>query len=218
MSGADLRHVDTWLFDLDNTLYPLDSGLGLIVSARITDFVAELTGLPHAEAHTLQKKYLVEHGLTLRGLMTHHGVDPDLYHAHLHDLPLECLARDPALISALEGLPGRRIIFTNADAGHAERVLSHLGLAHLFDDVFHIGSAAFSPKPSRQSFDRIIAAHAIVPERTAFFEDAPHNLEPAAALGMTCVLVGPAAKPPFVHFATPTLAPFLASARVTKAR
>jgi len=217
VSGADLRHIDTWLFDLDNTLYPLDSGLGLMVSARITDFVAELTGLPRDQAHTLQKKYLVEHGLTLRGLMVHHGVDPDVYHANLHDLPLDCLARDDALIAALARLPGRRLVFTNADAGHAARVMRHLGLEDLFDDVFHIGSAAFNPKPSRESFDRIIAAHAIVPKRTAFFEDVLHNLEPAAALGMTTVLVGAPAeapKPAFVDFVTSSLTVFLATACV----
>jgi len=215
VTGADLTHIDTWLFDLDNTLYPLDSGLGLIVSERITDFVADLTGLAREAAHALQKKYLIDHGLTLRGLMLHHGVDPDVYHANLRDLPLERLVRDEPLIAALKRLPGRRLIFTNADAGHAARVLTRLGLEALFDDVFHIGSAAFNPKPSRESFDAIIAAHAIAPARTAFFEDAPHNLEPAAALGMTTILVGPAPRPAFVDFAAPKLAAFLASARVS---
>ena len=79
--GADLRHIDTWLFDLDNTLYPLESGLAGRMSPRITDFVERLTGLPRPEALALQKRYLAEHGLTLRGLMDHHGVDPDVYHA-----------------------------------------------------------------------------------------------------------------------------------------
>jgi putative hydrolase of the HAD superfamily len=214
---ADLRHIDTWLFDLDNTLYPLESGLGLTVSARITDFVADLTGLPRDEAHILQKRYLVEHGLTLRGLMDHHGVDPDVFHAHLHDLPLDCLVRDEALIAALARLPGRRLIFTNADDVHAARVLERLGLADLFDDVFHIGSAAFAPKPSGEAFARIVAAHAIDPAATAFFEDAPHNLIPAAALGMTTVLVGLGAdahEAPHIDHRAENLADFLAAARI----
>jgi putative hydrolase of the HAD superfamily len=215
--GADLRHVDTWLFDLDNTLYPLDSGLAVRASARITDYVEALTGLPREAAHALQKRYLNDHGLTLRGLMTHHGVDPDAYHDAINDLNLDCLATDAPLKAALARLPGRRIIFTNADARHTERVLERLDLAGLFSDVFHIGSSGFEPKPSPAAFDRIVAAHAIVPAATAFFEDSERNLEPAAALGMTTVLVGPHAlesAAPFVRHRTATLAPFLAGAQV----
>lgn len=214
---ADLRHIDTWLFDLDNTLYPLESGLAVTVSARITDFVADLTGLPRDGAHVLQKRYLAEHGLTLRGLMDHHGVDPDIYHANLHEVPLDCLVRDEALIAALGRLPGRRLIFTNADDVHAARVLAHLGLTDLFDDVFHIGSAVFAPKPSPEAFARIIAAHAIDPAVTAFFEDAPHNLAPAAALGMTTILVGlgsEQSEAPFIDHRAENLAEFLTAARV----
>jgi len=214
---ADLRHIETWLFDLDNTLYPLDCGLAALISPRITDFVAELTGLPHDEARALQKRYLAEEGLTLRGLMIHHGVDPDVYHAHLHDIPLDCLEPDPALRAALARLPGRRIIFTNADDVHTARVLDRLGLAGLFGEVFHIGSGDFIPKPAVSAFDKIIDAHAIDPEVTAFFEDSERNLEPAANLGMTTVLVGAdAAKStaPFVDFRVERLAPFLAAAAV----
>jgi putative hydrolase of the HAD superfamily len=209
--------VDTWLFDLDNTLYPPESGLAARMSPLITDFVESLTGLPRDEALALQKRYLVEHGLTLRGLMDQHGVDPDQYHAMFHEVPLDCLVPDAALTAALRRLPGRRLVFTNADARHAERVLEALDLGGLFDDVFHIGSAEFAPKPSPLAFERIMAAHAIDPGRTAFFEDIEQNLAPAAELGMTTVLVGPHAeanRSPFVHYRTPALAPFLAAARV----
>jgi putative hydrolase of the HAD superfamily len=215
--GADLRHVETWLFDLDNTLYPLESGLGLLVSERITDFVADLTSLPRDEARALQKRYLAEEGLTLSGLIAHHGIDPADFHARFHDLPLESLARDPALRAAIARLPGRRLIFTNADARHTERVIEHLGLEGLFEDVFHIASAGYVAKPSPQSLQRMIAALAIAPANTAFFEDAERNLAPAAAAGMTTVLVGAhasASTATFVDFRTERLAPFLAAARV----
>ena len=215
--SADLRHVETWLFDLDNTLYPLESGLAGLMEPRITDFVMELTGLPREEAHALQKRYLMEHGLTLRGLMLHHDVDPDEYHARFHDMPLDGLIPDLALRSGLARLPGRRLIFTNADDVHAARVLDHLGIADLFEDVFHIGSAAFEAKPSPVAFERIMAAHAIEPTGTAFFEDSERNLAPAAELGMTTVLVGPRAAQSdalFVHYRTEHLARFLNRARV----
>jgi putative hydrolase of the HAD superfamily len=214
---TDFTHIDTWLFDLDNTLYPLETGLGVDISGRITDYVERLTGLPRAEAHALQKRYLEEHGLTLKGLMLHHGVDPDDYHAMFDDLPLEVLTRDAALIDAIRRLPGRRIIFTNADDGHARRVLARMELGDLFEGVFHIASAAFAPKPHPDAFDRLIAAHHIRPATTAFFEDRAMNLAPAAALGMTTVLVGLGAETnadAFVHHRAPRLADFLAALHV----
>lgn len=217
---ADLTHVDTWLFDLDGTLYPAESGFLDAVVDRMTDFVQQVTGLPRDEALKVQKGYLAEHGLTLKGLMLHHGVDPDEFHAIFHDLSLDCLAHEPELLAALERLPGRRLIFTNADEKHAQRVLERLGLGRLFDDVFHIGSAGYEPKPSAEAFARIGAAHGIDPAVTAFFEDSERNLAPAAGLGMTTVLVGPHAErstAPFVDYRTPKLAPFLEQAQLKDA-
>ncbi|MFN4175968.1 pyrimidine 5'-nucleotidase [Phenylobacterium sp.] len=216
-TSPDLRHVDTWLFDLDNTLYPAESGFMAEITSRMTDFVQKVTGLPREAAHALQKAYLAEHGLTLKGMMLNHGVDPLEFHAIFHDLSLEALAHDPELLAGLARLPGRRLIFTNADDVHARRVLERLELSHLFDDVFHIGSAGYEPKPSPEAFARIGAAHAVDPAVTAFFEDSQRNLEPAAALGMTTVLVGPhapTAEAPFVHHRTEKLAPFLLGAHV----
>ena len=217
---ADLRHVDTWLFDLDNTLYPAESGFMAEITRRMTDFVEKVTGLPRDDAFKLQKAYLAEHGLTLKGMMLNHGVDPRDFHAIFHDMSLEALAHDPDLLSALERLPGRRLIFTNADDVHAERVLERLGLSHLFDDVFHIGTADYEPKPSPKAFARMSERHAIEPAATAFFEDSERNLAPAAELGMTTVLVGAWAAQStatFVHHRTEKLAPFLRDARLREA-
>lgn len=217
---ADLTHIDTWLFDLDNTLYPVESGFMDEIVSRMTDFVMKVTGLPRDEAYRLQKAYLAEHGLTLVGMMRNHGVDPKDFHALFHDLSLDALAHDPALLAALERLPGRRLIFTNADDVHAERVLARLGLDHLFEDVFHIGSFDYTPKPDRAAFERMNAEHAIDPATTAFFEDSERNLAPAAELGMTTVLVGPhapASQAAFVHHRTETLAAFLADAQLKEA-
>jgi putative hydrolase of the HAD superfamily len=218
--SADLRHVETWLFDLDNTLYPAESGFMRQIEGRMTAYVEKVTGLPRDEAYRLQKTYLAEHGLTLVGMMKHHGVDPAEFHALFHDLSLEALAHDPELLAAIERLPGRRLIFTNADDVHAERVLGRLGLGHLFHDVFHIALTGYNPKPSRLAFDAMDAAHGIEPRVTAFFEDSLRNLEPAAELGMTTVLVGPhapASDAHFVHHKTDRLAPFLAGAQLKEA-
>jgi len=219
--SPDLSHIDTWLFDLDNTLYPEESGFMREVEGRMTGFVEKVTGLPRDEAYALQKKYLAEHGLTLKGLMLHHGVDPADFHALFHDLSLEVLAQDAELLAALANLPGRRLIFTNADDVHAERVLAHLGLRDLFDEVFHIGSFGFAPKPDPLGFQRMIDAHGLDPAATSFFEDSEKNLKPAADLGMTTVLVGPraaASTAPFVHHRTARLTPFLAGARLKESK
>ena len=216
----DLKHVDTWLFDLDNTLYPVESGFMGEIERRMTDYVQRLTGLQRDEAYKLQKQYLAQYGLTLGGLIAHHGIDPADFHAIFHDMSLEALAHDPRLLAALERLPGRRLIFTNADNVHAERVLERLGLAHLFDDVFHIGSADYVPKPDPANMARISETHAIDPAVTAFFEDSERNLAPAAAIGMTTVLVGPnaqASTAAFVHFKTDNLAHFLERAQLREA-
>jgi putative hydrolase of the HAD superfamily len=218
--SADLRHIETWLFDLDNTLYPAESGFMREIEGRMTAYVQKVTGLARDEAFKLQKSYLAEHGLTLTGLIRNHGVEPADFHKIFHDMSLDALAHDPELVAAIERLPGRRLIFTNADDVHAERVLAHLGLSHLFEDVFHIGLADYVPKPNPETFAKISAAHDIEPAQTAFFEDSERNLEPAAALGMTTVLVGPhapASSAPFVDYKTEKLAPFLKAAQVREA-
>lgn len=219
-TGPDLQHVDTWLFDLDNTLYPVESGFMREIEGRMTAFVAKVAGLPPEEAYSLQKQYLAEHGLTLRGLMLNHGVDPAEFHALFHDMSLEGLAHDPELVAAIARLPGRRLIFTNADDIHARRVMERLGLADLFHEVFHIGSFDYTPKPDPAPFRRMSEEHGVEPAAAAFFEDSERNLAPAAALGMTTVLVGPhapASSAPFVHHRAEKLAPFLSGARLKDA-
>ncbi len=214
---ADLRHIDTWLFDLDNTLYPAESGFMGEIERRMTAYVQRVTGLDPEPAYRLQKDYLAHYGLTLGGLIEHYGVDPLDFHAIFHDMSLEALAHDPELVAGIARLPGRRLIFTNADDVHARRVLEHLGLDHLFHEVFHIGSAGYIPKPDPRAFARMNAAHDIDPATAAFFEDREINLAPAHDLGMTTVLVGPyaeASTAPFVRYKAAKLAPFLSGARL----
>jgi putative hydrolase of the HAD superfamily len=216
-AAPDLSHVDTWLFDLDNTLYPPECEFMGLIERRMTEFVARETGLPQDEALALQKRYLHEHGTTLAGLMANHGVDPGRFLDEVHDVALDRITPDSALVDALVRLPGRRLVFTNGSGWHAERVLAHLGVAELFEDIFHIASGDYIPKPARETFDRMVRAHGIAPRSAAFFEDSERNLEPAAALGMTTVLVGPDATrstAAFIHHKTHKLPPFLEAARI----
>jgi putative hydrolase of the HAD superfamily len=219
--GHDLTHIDTWLFDLDNTLYPPEAEILALVEARMTEFVAREAGLPREEARALQHRYYLEHGTTLAGLMANHGVDPEAFLTEVHDIALDRLSPDPALEAALHRLPGRRLVFTNGDAGHAERVLAALGLSDAFEAVFHIGSAGYIPKPQMRCFELMVAEHTVTAPSAAFFEDSERNLEPAAALGMTTVLVGPhaaASTAPFVDHRAADLTAFLIAAQVRALR
>jgi putative hydrolase of the HAD superfamily len=187
------------------------------IDERITTYVMRENGLPHDAARDLQKRYLVEHGTSLDGLMANYSVDPHAYLDEVHDVSLDSLIPDPDLRTALFRLPGRRLVFTNGSARHAERVLEHLNLADLFEDVFHLEAADLIPKPKPEAFFRLIARHAVTPASAAFFEDSVRNLAPAAELGMTTVLVGEQAsadRNAFVDHRTPALRPFLERARV----
>ena len=213
----DLSHVDTWIFDLDNTLYPFGGPVQAQMDVRMTAYMMRTTGLDEVGAHALQKRYFREHGTTLAGLMAHHGVDPYAFLDEVHDICLDTVRPDPALREALSRLPGRRLVFTNASAGHAERVLDRLRMAELFEHVFHLEAANLSPKPEAQAYESLIAAHGVTPRTACFFEDMERNLEPAAGYGMVTVLVGPhaaASTAGFVDWRTDDLTAFLRSARV----
>lgn len=215
---TDLSHIDTWLFDLDNTLYPVETEFMTLIEGRMTDFMEKVTGLPRDEARAVQKKYYHEHGTTLAGLMANeHGLDPEDFLTEVHDVSLDRLTPDVKMAEALMRLPGRRLVFTNGSAAHAERVLERLQIAHAFEDVFHISAADYIPKPSPVTFEKMMARHAVSPRGAAFFEDSEKNLAPAAVLGMTTVLVGPHAAgstADFVHHRTNDLPAFLTGARV----
>jgi putative hydrolase of the HAD superfamily len=214
---TDLRHVDTWLFDLDDTLYPPECELMALVDERMTRFVMRQTGLAYVEARALKTRYFHEHGTTLAGLMADHGVEPAAFIAEVQDVAMDTVTADPRLAAALSRLPGRRLVFTNAGGSYAEKVLDRLGIAHLFEDVFHIEAADYIPKPQVETFNRMLHRHGVTPLSSAFFEDSERNLAPAAALGMTTVLIGPHAltsPAPFVHHRAIRLPPFLEAAHV----
>ena len=186
-AGADLAHIDTWIFDLDNTLYPSSSNLFDQVSQRIGDYIATAMDVDREEARLLQKGYFREYGTTLRGLMLKHDMDPDPFLDYVHDIDLSPIARSDTLDAALGRLPGRKLVFTNADAPYAERVMARLGIGHHFSGIYDIKAAGWVPKPFPEAYDRLAALHAVEPARAIFFEDILRNLAPAAALGMaTC--------------------------------
>ena len=183
-------HIDTWVFDLDNTLYPHHL-LWQQVNDRIRDYVAEFLKVSHDEAFRVQKDYYLRYGTTMRGLMTEHGLDPDDYLEYVHAIDHSPLTPNPALGAAIEKLPGRKLILTNGTTKHADAVMRRLEIHQHFEDVFGIIEAELEPKPSRITYDRFLAKHGVDPLNAAMFEDLARNLEAPHALGMTTVLVVP---------------------------
>jgi putative hydrolase of the HAD superfamily len=184
-------HVETWVFDLDNTLYPHHLNLWQQVDERIRSYVAEFLKVSKDEAFRVQKDYYRRYGTTMRGLMTEHGLKPDDYLEYVHQIDHSPLTPDPALGDALEKLPGRKLILTNGTRKHAEAVMARLEIDRHFEDVFDIAAADLDPKPLPQVYQRFLALHQVDPEKAAMFEDLARNLEVPHALGMTTVLVVP---------------------------
>jgi putative hydrolase of the HAD superfamily len=182
-------HVDAWVFDLDNTLYPASSRLFDQIDAKITAYIADRYGIDGLSARALQKYYYRTHGTTLRGLMAEDGLDPDGFLAFVHDIDHSVLVPAPELAAAIARLPGRRYVLTNGSRRHAESVAARLGLLELFDDVFDIAAAEFVPKPDRLAYEAFLRRHSIVPEKAAMFEDLSKNLVVPHTLGMRTVLV-----------------------------
>ncbi len=188
-SPAAFGHVGDWIFDLDNTLYPAGCRLFDQVDVLIGRYIAELLSIDAMEARKIQKDYFREHGTTLRGLMSVHGVDPHEFLDYVHAIDRSPVAANPALADALDRLPGRKFIFTNGSVAHAEAVLDRLGAAGRFDDIFDIVAADYEPKPRMAPYRALVDRNGIVASRAAMIDDLPVNLAPAAELGMTTVLV-----------------------------
>jgi putative hydrolase of the HAD superfamily len=222
----DFAHVDTWVFDLDNTLYPHESRVWPQVDARITLFLAELFGLDGMSARALQKYFYQRYGTTLRGLTEEHGVHPDDFLDFVHEIDLTSLDANPELGAAIDALPGRKLIYTNGTRRHAENVAGKLGLLDSFDGVFGINEGGLTPKPEQAAFDLFFKAFGVEPGKAAMFEDMEKNLVVPHGAGMRTVLILPKTPDPFrelweqvaisaghVHHVTDDLTSFLTSIR-----
>ncbi|MBI3445033.1 MAG: pyrimidine 5'-nucleotidase [Magnetospirillum sp.] len=185
----DLSRIESWVFDLDNTLYPASSSLFPQIDVRMRRFIAERLNLPLDEAFRLQKRYYKEFGTTLRGLMLVHRIEPEAFLSFVHDIDCTVLDAAPRLDRVLAALPGRKLIFTNGSERHAENVLARLGIARHFEGIFDIKAAGFIPKPQPECYRAMVERHAVDPRAALMVEDIARNLVPAAAIGMTTLWV-----------------------------
>jgi putative hydrolase of the HAD superfamily len=223
-SRRGFDHVEAWVFDLDNTLYPADCNLFAQIDRRMGEFIAEKLGLTLGQAQSLRQSYYYEHGTTLAGLVRLHGISPDAFLDYVHDIDLSAIVAAPELAAAIDALPGRKFVFTNGSRKHAEAVAARLGVLGRFEDIFDIHALEYiHPKPMQEAYQRFVQGCRVVPYRAAMFDDLPHNLKTAHELGMTTVLVHGLTEhpehqaiaswtelPAHIHHQANALAPFLA--------
>ena len=203
-------HVATWVFDLDNTLYPPQARLFDQIETRMTAYVMEALGVGRDEADRLRHAYWREHGTTLAGLMQRHDIEPGPYLRAVHDISLDHLEPDPSLAAAIRALPGRKIVYTNGAGDYAERVVERRGLGDAFDAVYGVEHAAYRPKPEAGAFAAVLARDASAAESAAMFEDDPRNLEAPHTMGMRTVHVAAErVAAPHIHHYTDDLRGFL---------
>ena len=218
--GCPLGEVETWIFDLDNTLYPASCRLFDQVQRRMTEYICDRLDLSPEEAAERRRTYFREHGTTLRGLMTVDRIDPHEFLAFVHDIDLAGVPPDPALVAAIGRLAGQKIIHTNGSVRHAERLLDHLGLSAVFSGIIDIVAADFDPKPSLAGYRLLLQRHKVAARSALMVEDIARNLAPAAALGMTTAWVqssldwaaADADAAPYINHVVDDLAGFLAAA------
>ena len=218
--GCPLAEIETWIFDLDNTLYPARCNLFAEAEQRMAAFIVEELGLTLDEAHALRRRFFLDHGTTLRGLMLEHGIEPRRFLDYVHEIDLSPVAPDPVLAEAIAALPGRKFVFTNGTEDYARRILARIGLTGHFVGIHDIVACDYLPKPDPSGYCALIERHGIDPYRALMVEDMARNLPPAAALGMTTAWViggsdwareGAAAE--HIHHVVEDLAAWLAAAR-----
>ena len=207
---ARLADVTTWVFDLDHTLYPADMRLFDQISARMNDWISQALNVSAEHASHLRQHYWETYGATLAGLMREHQIDPDPYLRDVHDIDFTVLDPDPALRSAIRGLKGRKVIFTNGPSDYAEKVISALDLTDTFDAIYGVEEADLHLKPAPKAYDAVFAKAQLEPARAAMIEDAAHNLVVPHQKGLATVLVAPTPEPQdHIHHHTDDLTRFL---------
>ena len=158
-----------------------------MIDNNMKRFISKKLDVSFDEAFRLQKKFYLEFGTTLFGLMKYYNVNPDEFLDFVHDIDLTKLKKSKSLKYRINNLPGTKILFTNGDEKYAKRVLESLGIEDSIDQIFDIKRANYLPKPKLETYLRLIKEFNINPQQTVFFEDIEKNLEPAHKLGITTV-------------------------------
>jgi len=219
---------DCLLFDLDDTLYPLSSGLAAACTNNIADYVNQKLGVESSRVPDLCRELYKSYGTSMAGLRAvGYEFDYDDYHSFVHGrLPYENLKPDPLLKNLLLSMPQRKIIFTNGDRVHAAKVLKKLGLEDCFEGIIcfetlnspsqiteknsdcdmpivnsTIPKAPVICKPSKDAIEQALRLANTDPRRTIFFDDSPRNIAAGKRAALCTVLVGTSVRTKGADFA-----------------
>lgn len=194
-------------FDLDDTLYPTTTGVWQAIGVRMDDYIIQTLNIPSANVQSLRESLFHEYGTTLRGLSCVYGIDEHHFLDYVHDIPLkDFLQEDPALVETIACYPTRKLIFTNANQAHAERVISILGLQGVFSDIIDILQVSPYCKPLPEAFERALEISAVSdPGNCVMIDDSPRNLKTANEMGFYTIQVGTEIRSPYADAAILTL-------------
>ena len=177
------------LIDLDNTVYPEDSNIFAQIDLKMKSFIAKNLNVSLDEAFKIQKKYFVNNGTTLRGLMLYHNIQPEEFLNYVHEIDLTSIKKNEELSDELKKYNGKKIIFTNGSDKHAKKVLKKIGLDKTIDHIFDIIKADYIPKPDISTYQKVIKEYSLNPDKTIMIDDLPNNLKTAKELGIKTVLI-----------------------------
>lgn len=192
--NADL----VWLFDLDNTLHHASWAIFPAINDNMNAYIAEVLGDGNTpasadEVNRVRQIYYQRYGITMLGMVKHHGVDAEdfLQRTHQIDKLRELVRVQRGLIHVLKRLPGKKYLLTNAPRGYAMEIVRHLGLHKLLKHIICVEDMhvhrQFRPKPSRPYLRKLLAKHGLRASRCVLVEDSLENLRAAKQEGLQTV-------------------------------
>ncbi len=196
------------LIDLDNTVYCESSKIFSQIDKKMKDFISNKLNVSQEKAYSIQKKYFLENGTTLRGLMLYHDVEPKDFLNYVHDIDLKSIDKNSLLKKEITKFKGKKIIFTNGTTEHAVRVLNRVGIMKQIDNIFDIENANYIPKPELVTYKKVVNKFNLIPHNTAMIDDITSNLNTAKIIGMNTILIrghNNARKIKYVDYCLPNL-------------
>ena len=158
-----MNKIRLLFIDLDDTVYPPDTGAWDILGNRIYEFMEKYVDIPYEKIHEERDRLFHLHGTTMKGLHVEYGADINHYLEYVHDVDLSgVIKEDPALRQALLQIPQEKWIFTNACRAHAEQILRLVGIREFFTDIIDVLDTDPYCKPDPLAFARALGMHTVL--------------------------------------------------------
>jgi pyrimidine 5'-nucleotidase len=184
-------NITTLIFDLDDTLYPSTTGIWSLIRDRIESFMVMKLNYSSETVSEVRSNLFLEYGTTLRGLQSIHNIDPQDYLKYVHDIPVsKFLTPNNKLRVILDSYPQDKVIFTNADRWHADRILNALELRDTFQQVIDILDVTPFCKPMNEAYEIALSKLGVKdPSSCLMIDDNLKNIYSAKRFGMQTLWV-----------------------------